>query len=56
MPKRYSQNGFDQRNTDMVVLLRFMDLNNSWVASSTHCDFSIRPIYGLLDINILGLS
>jgi hypothetical protein len=47
---------FDQRTTDMVMLFRFMDVNRSWVASSTNCDFSIRPIYGLIQFNVLGLS
>jgi hypothetical protein len=56
MPKKYIQNGFDQKTIDMVMFIRFLEVNSAWTAQATNCDFSVRPIYGLVDFSIYRLA
>jgi hypothetical protein len=56
MPEKYILYGFDQRTTDMVLLIRFVDVNHTWTAQAINCDFSVRPIYGQINFNVYRLS
>lgn len=52
MPRKYYERGFDQRHTDLVVFIALdYDIGSSFIASSSHCAFKNRPIYGYIRLN-----